>query len=49
MKLKEKVAIVRATEYISEREFISLNKDATEVMKLVRSSILTKKKNLKLR
>lgn len=39
--------LLRATNYIFEKEFMSLNKDATEVMKLLRSSILTKKKNLK--
>jgi four helix bundle protein len=34
------------TEYISESEFLSLNSDIEELMKLLRSSILTKKKNL---
>jgi len=34
------------TEFISESQFQSLYSDATEVLKLVRSSILTKKKKL---
>ena len=34
------------TKYISETEFKSIYSDADEVMKLLRSSILTKKKNL---
>lgn len=40
------IELLKATNYNSEKEFTSLNKDATEVMKLVRSSILTKKKNM---
>ena len=35
-----------ATEYIKEQEFQSIYADSEEVMRLVRSSILTKKKNL---
>ena len=35
-----------ATEYLSEQEFQSINSDTEEVMKLLRSSILTKKKNM---
>ncbi len=34
------------TNYLSETEFQSLYQDAEEVMKLIRSSILTKKKNI---
>ena len=34
------------TDFISESQFQSLYSDATEVLKLVRSSILTKKKKL---
>jgi four helix bundle protein len=35
------------TKYIYKTEFDSINADATELMKIIRSSILTKKKNLK--
>jgi four helix bundle protein len=35
------------TKYIDKTEFDSINADATELMKIIRSSILTKKKNLK--
>ena len=35
-----------ATEYLSEQEFQSINSDTEEVMKLLRSSIPTKKKNI---
>ena len=35
------------TEYINESEFNSLFNDSEEVMRLLRSSILTKKKNMK--
>jgi four helix bundle protein len=34
------------TEYLTEIEFKSMHEDTTEVMKLLRSSILTKKKNI---
>jgi four helix bundle protein len=34
------------TDYISEVEFNSIFNDTTEVMKIIRSSIITKKKNL---
>jgi four helix bundle protein len=34
------------SDYLSEIQYISINADAEEVMKLLRSSILTKKKNL---
>ena len=35
-----------ATDYISQQEFQSIYADSEEVMRLIRSSILTKKKNL---
>lgn len=35
-----------ASEYLNETEFQSIYNDSEEVMKLIRSSILTKKKNL---
>ncbi len=38
--------LLYATEYIDEKMFNSLNSDAEEIMKLLRSSILTKKKNM---
>lgn len=34
------------TDYIMQNEFNSLNNDANELMKIIRSSILTKKQNL---
>jgi hypothetical protein len=36
------------TNYLNETEFNSLFADTEEVMKLLRSSILTKRKNLRL-
>lgn len=39
--------LLKATDYISEEEFKSIYSDTEEVMKLLRSSILTKKKNLR--
>ncbi|HPH17624.1 MAG TPA: four helix bundle protein [Haliscomenobacter sp.] len=36
-----------ATEYLSEKEFNSINTDAEELMKIIRSVILTIKKNRK--
>lgn len=38
--------LLHATQYLNEQEFKSLYEDATELMKITRSSILTKKKNL---
>lgn len=38
--------LLYASNYLSETEFRSLYQDADEVMKLIRSTILTKKKNL---
>jgi four helix bundle protein len=34
------------TDYISQTEYKSLHEDSTEIMRIIRSSILTKKKNL---
>lgn len=36
------------TEYISLTEYTSLTEDANEIMKIIRSSIITKKKNMQL-
>lgn len=38
--------LLNATDYLSEDQFKSLYKDTEEVMKLTRSSIITKKKKL---
>ena len=38
--------LLHAAEYISKKEFESLNEDVNELMRMVRSSILTKKRNL---
>ncbi len=38
--------LLYTTNYLSETEFHSLYQDAEEVMKLIRSSIITKKKNI---
>ena len=38
--------LLNATNYITEKEFISINKDAIEVIKLIKSSIITKKKKM---
>lgn len=38
--------LLHATGYISENQFQSINEDAIEVMKLVKSSIITKKKKM---
>jgi four helix bundle protein len=39
--------ILLKTDYITLNEYNSLLNDSNEIMKMVRSSILTKKKNLK--
>jgi len=39
--------LLRKTDYISELEFIGLNSDAEELLKMIRSSILTSKSNNK--
>ncbi len=38
--------LLHMTGYINETEFNSIYRDADEIMKMIRSSILTKKKNL---
>jgi four helix bundle protein len=40
------LSLLHATEYLTESEFKSICNDTNEVMRLTRSSILTKKKNL---
>ena len=37
--------LLKATEYINEPEFESLKNDATELLKMLRSSIITSKQN----
>ena len=39
--------LLQATNYISNEEFISLNKDGVEVLKLIKSIIITSKNNIK--
>ena len=39
--------LLHETQYITQNQFNSINKDAIEVMKLLQSSILTRQKNLK--
>jgi four helix bundle protein len=39
--------ILYHSEFISKKEFSSINDDASELLKLLKSSILTKKQNLK--
>jgi four helix bundle protein len=39
--------LLSATEFLSEKEFNSVSKDSIELVKLIRSSILTAKQNLK--
>jgi four helix bundle protein len=38
--------LLKETEYIDEKEFISINKDAEELLKIIRSIILTSKNKL---
>ena len=38
--------LLNATNYITEKEFISINNDAVEVIKLITSSIKTKKRKI---
>ena len=38
--------LLKETDYISENQFTSINNDAVEVMKLIKSSIITKKKKI---
>lgn len=37
--------LLKATEYLTEKEFESINNDALEVLKIIRSIIITTKKN----
>ena len=37
--------LLEATSYLDEEEFLSMHKDANEILKLVRSIIITSKKN----
>jgi four helix bundle protein len=37
--------LLKATDYINEQEFESLNNDAIELLKMLRSSIITSKQN----
>lgn len=39
--------LLEATNYISNEEFISLNNDGVEVLKLIKSIIITSKNNIK--
>ncbi len=36
--------LLKETNYISEKEFLSINNDATEMLKIIRSIIMTSKK-----
>jgi four helix bundle protein len=38
------IELLKETEYINQNEFDSINKDATELLKMIRSSIITIKK-----
>lgn len=38
--------LLSATEFLSEKEFNAVSKDSIELLKLIRSSILTAKQNL---
>ncbi len=38
--------LLNTTEYITENQFVSLNNDAIEIIKLIKSSIITRRKNL---
>ncbi|GHV57373.1 hypothetical protein FACS1894182_06030 [Bacteroidia bacterium] len=39
------IELLKETEFINEKEFISINDDAKELLKIIRSIILTSKKN----
>ncbi len=39
------IELLRATEYINEEEFNNTNNEATELLKMLRSAILTSKQN----
>ena len=38
--------LLKATDYINEQEFESLNNEAIELLKMLRSSIITSKQNI---
>lgn len=38
--------LMKATHYLTESQFDSLNSDAVEIIKLIKSSIITRRKNL---
>lgn len=38
--------LLKATDFLQENEFSSLNEEASELLKMIRSSILTTKKNM---
>ncbi|MCU0470328.1 MAG: four helix bundle protein [Arcicella sp.] len=38
--------LMKATNYLTESQFESLNSDAVEIIKLIKSSIITRRKNL---
>ena len=40
------IELLNATDFLTEKEFQTLHRDATEILKLLGSSILTKKKNM---
>ena len=44
-KINKRIYPEEATEYINEQEFESLNNDAIELLKMLRSSIITSKQN----
>lgn len=41
--------LLKATNYLTEQEFQSMNADAEEILKLLTSSIKTKKRNMKMK
>jgi four helix bundle protein len=40
------IELLYQTEYITEEQYLSMHTDAEELLKIIRSTILTKKKNL---
>ncbi len=41
--------LMKATDYLTEKEFESINSEAIELLKMLRSAIITSKKKLKLK
>lgn len=37
--------LLKETDYLTEKEFVSINNEATELLKMLRSAIITSKKN----